>query len=141
MPDRGEYAVLLDFPTKSHQHPCAPGSAHKDTADSRAVSGKGFDLSDSSWYLNRELTWLEFNCRVLHEAEDQRTPLLERLKFIAIFSSNLDEFFMKRMGGLKQQISAGVRELTLDGRTPAQQVMECHGVVRELGGQEGECLP
>jgi polyphosphate kinase len=93
---------------------------------------RGIDLSDSSWYLNRELTWLEFNRRVLHEAEDLRTPLLERLKFIAIFSSNLDEFFMKRMGGLKQQVGAGVRELTLDGRTPAQQVMECHGVVRGL---------
>jgi len=60
-----------------------------------------FDLNDSEWYLNRELTWLEFNQRVLHEAEDSRTPLLERLKFIAIVSSNLDEFFMKRIGGLK----------------------------------------
>ncbi|MDD2582967.1 MAG: RNA degradosome polyphosphate kinase, partial [Desulfuromonadaceae bacterium] len=76
-----------------------------------------FDLHDSQWYLNRELTWLSFNRRVLHEAEDLRTPLLERLKFIAIVSSNLDEFFMKRIGGLKQQIGAGMRELTLDGRT------------------------
>jgi len=91
-----------------------------------------FDLSDSEWYLNRELTWLEFNQRVLHEAEDPRTPLLERLKFIAIVSSNLDEFFMKRIGGLKQQIGAGLRERTLDGRTPRQQVTECHTVIREL---------
>ncbi len=93
---------------------------------------KQFDLTDSEWYLNRELTWLAFNSRVLHEAEDTRTPLLERLKFLAIVSSNLDEFFMKRIGGLKQQIGASMRELTLDGRTPRQQVAECYSVVREL---------
>jgi len=91
-----------------------------------------FDLSESQWYLNRELTWLSFNSRVLHEAEDPRTPLLERLKFIAIVSANLDEFFMKRIGGLKQQIGAGMRELTLDGRSARQQVKECHAVIREL---------
>jgi len=59
------------------------------------------DNTDSCYYLNRELTWLLFNQRVLHEAEDSRTPLLERLKFLAIVSSNLDEFFMKRIGGLQ----------------------------------------
>ncbi|GFE61076.1 polyphosphate kinase [Geobacter sp. AOG2] len=97
-----------------------------------APAAPGFDLNDSEWYLNRELTWLAFNQRVLHEAEDSRTPLLERLKFIAIVSSNLDEFFMKRIGGLKQQIGAGMRELTLDGRTPRQQVQECHLLIRGL---------
>ncbi len=91
-----------------------------------------FDLRDSQWFLNRELTWLSFNRRVLHEAEDVRTPLLERLKFIAIVSGNLDEFFMKRIGGLKQQIGAGVRELSLDGRTARQQVTECYAEIREL---------
>jgi polyphosphate kinase len=91
-----------------------------------------FDLTSSEWYLNRELTWLSFNRRVLHEAEDLRTPLLERVKFIAIVSANLDEFFMKRIGGLKQQIGAGVGETSLDGRTPRQQVEECHAVIREL---------
>lgn len=91
-----------------------------------------FDLHDSQWFLNRELTWLSFNLRVLHEAEDERTPLLERLKFLAIVSSNLDEFFMKRIGGLKQQIGAGMRELTLDGRTARQQVSECYAEVRAL---------
>jgi polyphosphate kinase len=55
---------------------------------------RSFDLKSPEWYLNRELTWLEFNKRVLWEAEDDRTPLLERVKFIAIVSSNLDEFFM-----------------------------------------------
>ena len=100
-----------------------------------AISAKGaesFDLHDSQWFLNRELTWLSFNRRVLHEAEDQRTPLLERLKFIAIVSGNLDEFFMKRIGGLKQQIGAGMRELSLDGRTARQQVTECYAEIRDI---------
>ncbi len=99
-----------------------------------------FDLSDSQWYLNRELTWLEFNSRVLHEAEDDRTPLLERLKFIAIVSANLDEFFMKRIGGLKQQIGAGMRELTLDGRSARQQVTECHAIIRAMEARKEALL-
>ncbi|HEY3307416.1 MAG TPA: polyphosphate kinase 1 [Desulfuromonadaceae bacterium] len=97
-----------------------------------APNAELFDLNDSQWFLNRELTWLEFNRRVLHEAEDLRTPLLERLKFIAIVSANLDEFFMKRIGGLKQQIGAGMRELTLDGRTPRQQVEESLAIVSDI---------
>jgi len=97
----------------------------------KTASGE-INLSDPTWYLNRELTWLEFNSRVLHEAEDERTPLLERLKFIAIVSSNLDEFFMKRIGGLKQLVGAGLREVSLDGRTPSQQIQECRNVIRLL---------
>jgi polyphosphate kinase len=80
------------------------------------------NLSDPQYYINRELSWLEFNHRVLHEACDPRTPLLERLKFLAIFSSNLDEFFMVRVAGLKQQVEATVNLLTPDGRTPQQQL-------------------
>jgi len=99
-----------------------------------------FDLSESRWYLNRELTWLQFNRRVLHEAEDERTPLLERVKFLAIVSSNLDEFVMKRIGGLKQQVAAGVKELTPDGRTPLQQVQECQGAIRELVAHKREAF-
>ena len=91
-----------------------------------------FDLSSSQWYLNRELTWLEFNRRVLYEGQDNRTPLLERIKFLAILGSNLDEFFMKRIGGLKQQVGAGLRKLTVDGRTPGQQITECYAIVRDL---------
>ncbi|MDD1625056.1 MAG: polyphosphate kinase 1 [Methylococcaceae bacterium] len=96
------------------------------------LKAQRFDLTAPEWYLNRELTWLEFNKRVLWEAEDERTPLLERVKFIAIVSSNLDEFFMKRIGGLKQQVGAGISELSVDGRTPQQQITECYAVVREL---------
>lgn len=85
-------------------------------------SATPINLSDPQYYINRELSWLEFNSRVLHEACDTRTPLLERLKFLAIFSSNLDEFFMVRVAGLKQQVEAKVTLLTPDGRTPQQQL-------------------
>lgn len=101
---------------------------------------EGITISDPCWYLNRELTWLEFNRRVLHEAGDQRNPLLERLKFIAIVSANLDEFFMKRIGGLKQQVGAGLRELSLDGLTPLQQIRECHRIVRDLETRKHDLL-
>ncbi|XOF33721.1 MAG: polyphosphate kinase 1 [Candidatus Electrothrix sp. YB6] len=91
-----------------------------------------YDLTSPEWYLNRELTWLEFNRRVLHEGQDERTPLLERIMFLAIVGSNLDEFYMKRIGGLKQQVGAGVRKLTVDGRTPGEQIDECYEVVRGI---------
>src|SRR3954452_19604064 len=71
-------------------------------------------------FLNRDLSWLEFNRRVLHEALDERTPLLERVRFLGIFGSNLDEYFMKRIGGLKRQIAAGVMTPSPDGMTPRQ---------------------
>ncbi|MDP8242634.1 MAG: polyphosphate kinase 1 [Candidatus Hinthialibacter antarcticus] len=75
-----------------------------------------------SKFFNREISWVDFNERVLHEALDSRTPTLERLKFIAIFSSNLDEFFMKRIGGLKRQLSAGITKRSPDGLTPHDQL-------------------
>src|ERR1700760_2465869 len=65
-------------------------------------------LDDPSLYTNRELSWLEFNRRVLEEAQDPNVPLLERVKFLAIFGSNLDEFFMVRVGGLQQKVQAGI---------------------------------
>ncbi len=83
--------------------------------------------------LNRELSWLEFNARVLREAEDPDNPLLERLKFVAIFDSNLDEFFMKRVGGLKQQLASNGRELGADsGGTPRQQLAAVNAAVRPM---------
>jgi polyphosphate kinase len=98
------------------------------------------DLRDPSLYLNRELSWLEFNRRVLHEALDPRTPLLERLKFLAIFSSNLDEFFQVRVAGLKQQLAAGIVERTADGMTPEDQLRSISTVVRELVDQHRRAL-
>lgn len=104
-------------------------SARKNPATADMPGG---DLLAPECYLNRELSWLEFNRRVLHEAADERTPLLERVKFLAIVSSNLDEFFMKRIGGLKQQLGAGLQFLSIDGRTPEQQIQECHAIIRRF---------
>jgi polyphosphate kinase len=73
-------------------------------------------------YLNRELSWLDFNARVLHEARDERNPLLERAKFLAIFASNLDEFFQVRVSGLMEQVAAGSLKRSADGRTAAEQL-------------------
>jgi polyphosphate kinase len=127
--------------------PAAPPAPRAETpaADLRPppspdASG-AFDLAQPSLYLNRELTWLNFNFRVLHEAEDERTPLLERVKFLAIVASNIDEFFQKRIGGLKQQIGAGVLQPSVDGRTPREQLQECMRVVRLLEERQRALLP
>src|SRR6266478_7539177 len=97
-------------------------------------------LDSPELYLNRELTWLGFNRRVLSEAEDEKNPLLERLKFLAISGSNLDEFFMKRIGGLKHQVAAGIVEKTVDGRTPQQQITECYTEIRQFEPRQQDVL-
>ncbi len=83
-------------------------------------------------HLNRELSWLDFNARVLALAQDSAVPLLERVKFLAIFSQNLDEFFQVRVAGLKDQVAAGLGTLTPDGRSPAQQLVEIRERTEEL---------
>lgn len=90
-----------------------------------------FDLDDPSLYQNRELSWLQFNLRVLHQARNRKAPLLERLKFLAIAGSNMDEFYMKRIGGLKQQVAAGIQDVSVDGRTPQQQIDICYRTIEE----------
>jgi len=90
------------------------------------------DLGSPELYLNRELTYLNFCWRVLQEADDPGVPLLERLKFIAIVSSNIDEFFQKRLGGLKQQVGAQLHVLSPDGRTPHQQIVDCLELINGL---------
>jgi polyphosphate kinase len=83
-------------------------------------------------YINRELSWLEFNARVLHEARDERNPLLERVKFLTIFAGNLDEFFQVRVAGLRQQMQAGKSALSPDGRSPEEQLAAIRERVLEL---------
>lgn len=83
-------------------------------------------------YINRELSWLDFNERVLEEMEEESTPLLERLKFSAIFSSNLDEFFMIRVAGVRRKVVANITDPGLDGRTPVEVHRAIHEKVQEL---------
>ena len=94
----------------------------------------------TSLYLNRELSWLAFNARVLHEATDPRVPLLERLKFLAIFSSNLDEFFMVRVAGLRRQLESGTLHTTPDGLTAAEQLAAIRERVGALLAEQRRCF-
>jgi polyphosphate kinase len=98
------------------------------------------DLDDPSLYLNREISELAFQRRVLHEAIDERNPILERAKFLAILTQNLDEFAMKRIGGLKQQINAGVSETTVDGLRPDEQYQLAMEELRELMHEQAACF-
>jgi polyphosphate kinase len=99
------------------------------------------NLDDPALYTNRELSWLQFNRRVLEEARDPTVPLLERLKFLAIFSSNLDEFFMVRVGGLQQKVLAGItRGSGGDRMTPIDQLARIADTVQELVADQYRCL-
>jgi polyphosphate kinase len=91
-------------------------------------------------FLNRDVSWLEFNKRVLHEALDERTPLLERLRFLGIFTNNLDEFFMKRIGALKRQIASGTVTQTPDGLTPAQNLAAIRQAVLPMLQQQADAF-
>ncbi len=98
------------------------------------------DAAAPALFLNRELSWLEFNARVLHEALDDRTPLLERLKFLAIFSSNLDEFYQVRVAGLRRQVAAGVQHAPADGMSPSAQLEAIEVKVRAMIASARDCL-
>lgn len=98
------------------------------------------DLQDPKLYINRELSMLEFNHRVLEEALDPGNPLLERVKFLAIFANNLDEFFMIRVSGLREQVAAGVVETPADGLTPAQQLAAIRKRLLPLLETQYRCL-
>ena len=97
-------------------------------------------LDDSRLFLNRELSWLDFNARVLHEALDARNLLLERLKFLAIFATNLDEFYMVRVGGLRRRVAAGVTEPFADGMSPPDVLDALDRRIRELTARQHQCL-
>ena len=101
----------------------------------------GLSLDDPSLYINRELSWLEFNARVLEEAQDRTVPLMERVKFLAIFSSNLDEFFMVRVGGLQQKVQAGIsRGSGGDRMLPSEQLKRICDTVHQQVAAQYHCL-
>jgi polyphosphate kinase len=132
VPDTGEPPFrpslrTFDIPGRT---PPAPG-----TGDLVPTS-----LDAPELYLNRELTYLNFCWRVMHEAEDERVPMLERVKFLAIVSANIDEFFQKRIGGLKQQVGAQLHAMTPDGRTPQQQIADCLDLINRLETRKAQIL-
>jgi polyphosphate kinase len=97
-------------------------------------------LEDPSLYINRELSWLDFNERVLQLGEDQSIPLLERVKFCAIYTTNLDEYYMVRVAGLHDQIDAGVENPSQDGRTPSETIAGIRARVLQLGVRLSDCF-
>src|SRR3954462_3341847 len=113
-----------------------PEVAHSESASS---TGAG-RLTDSELFFNRELSWIDSNDRVLQLAEDASVPLLERVKFCAIYTSNLDEFFMVRMAGLQDQVDAGVSVTGPDGRTPEGTIVEARERIAELTVRLCRCL-
>ena len=118
------------------------GAAGMRPEKSSAPTGKkgAADLDAPSLYVNRELSWLEFNRRVLEEAQDPLTPTLEKLKFASIFSSNLDEYFMVRVGGLLRILNAGVDGVDASGRTVRQQLDEIASRVGALVNEQYRCI-
>lgn len=109
---------------KPEDAPAPKDIKSKDSIPAQSSAVDGLENRGPEYFMNYELSWLKFNWRVLAQAEDPEVPLLERVKFIGIVCSNLDEFFQKRVGGLKRQMHAGVTELSADGRTPEQQLKE-----------------
>jgi polyphosphate kinase len=106
------------------------------------LSGRGTPEFGPEAFINRELSWLEFNLRVLEEAENPQNPLLERLKFLAIFSSNLDEFFMVRVSGLREQAfgESAPQDFTADGLRPIEQLLKVAARTQELVARQYRCL-
>jgi polyphosphate kinase len=111
-----------------------------ETSAAKAEATNQIDLNDPALFINRELSLLEFQRRVLQEARDPSNPLLERVKFLAILGSNLDEFFMVRVAGLRKQLDAGVVDLPPDGMTPAEQLAAIRKVAWQLMMEARECL-
>jgi polyphosphate kinase len=112
---------------------------HKTSETERTTVPIAPQVDDSGMYLNRELSWLRFNERVLEEAEQAQVPLLERVKFLAIFATNLDEFFMIRISGLRRQIASGAAEIPPDAMTPSEQMSAINRALTELLKRQQAC--
>ena len=104
------------------------------------VAAADHPLTSARDFTNRETGWLNFNKRVLNEAEDPRTPLLEAIKFLSICGSNMDEFFMKRVGRLKRHVAFGLTPKSSDGQTPIEQLNVIRGIVSPMLLQMAECF-
>ncbi|MGB1252810.1 MAG: polyphosphate kinase 1 [Candidatus Promineifilaceae bacterium] len=110
----------------------APAPEPPPVEPTKKTRSKPIDLFSPSYYINRELSQIEFNRRVLDESMNLRHPLLERAKFIAIFASNMDEFFMVRVSGLKQLVALGITDAPPDGLSPREQLVATHRIVTQL---------
>lgn len=137
-PGEGNGQQALHMPAPAPEVIMPPDPSYVPDVDITKLSLK--ELCSADMVYNRELSWLDFNWRVLQEALDDRNRLLERLKFVAITASNLDEFFRKRVGGLKRQQAAGMANLKLDGWTPEVQLQLIAGAVRPMVETQSMCL-
>ncbi len=124
----------------TEQHPISAVATAELDVESLTPDHVERQLADPELFFNRELSWIEFDERVLTLAEDRDVPLMERLKFAAIYASNLDEFFMIRVAGLHDQVDAGVSKPLYDGRTPGETIDAIRARVGDLGDRHSRCV-